>query len=155
MRYDKLIRHIRQQLAALEQEQQALETQRKVFWTELTPENEAEIMGKLEEIKLAVWEGRGKQKAYHEIWEYVVAPPMFKVVKLGKKSPRTSEPLCPKCSEAMDVTTTIDAAPQPGYVIISSYYTCQTCGHCDQEDVYLPKEIALQEYNLEQLMKGV
>jgi len=62
---------------------------------------------------------------------------------------------CPKCSKVMTVTTTIEAAPQPGHVTISSHYECQACGHQDRQQVCLPKEIALQEYNLEQLMKGI
>ena len=155
MRYDNLVRHIEQQLAALEQEQETLEKQRNSLRTKITSENEDDIMGKLEKIKLAIWESRGKQKAYHEIWEHIASPPIFKVVELDKSSSQTSEPLCPKCAGIMEITTTIDAAAQPGYVTISSHYTCQACGHYDQEQVCLPKEIALQEYNLEQLMKGL
>jgi len=155
MSYEYLIKHIKQRLTALQQEQNALEKQREQLCAKPDAGNEDEIKAKLEETTLAFWECRGKQKAYTEMWEQIIHPPLFKLAESGKSSPRKSEASCPKCSGSLAVTTTIDAAPQPGYIIISSYYACQACGHHNQEEVCLPKEIALQEYNLEQLMKGV
>lgn len=64
-------------------------------------------------------------------------------------------PICTKCAHHMHVTTTIEPASQPGYVIIKSIYDCPQCQHQLIEQVDLPKEIALLGYNLEELMKGV
>jgi hypothetical protein len=155
MRFKHLIEHIDHQLAALEQKQEHLEANRTALWAKLNPDNESEIKAKLEETKLAIWECQGMQKAYDDLLQYLTNPPIFQVVAPETGAPQTSEASCPKCSGTLAVTTTIEAAPQPGYVTISSHYECQTCGHYDQEQVCLPKEIALQEYNLEQLMKGV
>lgn len=63
---------------------------------------------------------------------------------------------CQNCSDGeMIVSTRIAPAPQPGHVAIVSEYTCQQCGYHNRDVVYLPKEIALKDYNLEELMGGV
>lgn len=64
-------------------------------------------------------------------------------------------PVCPKCSHPLSVDTTIEASSQPNYVAIVSLYVCRNCSYHKREQVDLPKEIALQEYNLEQLMQGI
>lgn len=64
-------------------------------------------------------------------------------------------PICPKCARPMNITTTIEPASQPGYIIVKSVYDCPHCQHQWTEQVDLPKEIALVGYNLEELMKGV
>lgn len=64
-------------------------------------------------------------------------------------------PVCPQCTHPLNVTTTIEPASQPGYIMVKSVYDCPQCQHQWSEQVDLPKEIALLGYNLEELMKGV
>ncbi len=155
MKYNNLIKHIKQRLAALEREQNALEKKRNQLQVKFSSENEGEITANIEEIKLAIWESQGMQKAYSEILEYLASPPIFRIVEPEKSNSQKSSALCPKCSGEMTATTTIEPAPQPGYVIIFTQYECHVCGHHKREQVCLPKEIALQEHNLGQLMEGV
>jgi hypothetical protein len=66
-----------------------------------------------------------------------------------------TRPICPKCANVVNVTTTIEPASQPGYIMVKSVYECPQCQQQWSEQVDLPKEIALLGYNLEELMKGV
>ncbi|MCP4396352.1 MAG: hypothetical protein GY801_03440 [bacterium] len=81
----------------------------------------------------------------------------FEGEKLFATRPET-EPtpinVCPQCAGTLEISTNLEPASQRGHVIVIMHYYCQICGYQDQDTLSLPKEIALQQQNLEAFMKG-
>ena len=170
MNYDDLIQYIQTRIEALKQRQTEMERTRDQLWQQHNAVNEKEIWTNFDKMSLDIWECRGMQKAYYEIWAYLAKDPsvaqtepkiMIKQETQPRESSSSQNPTketnvpCPKCSGNMIVTTSIEPAPKPGYITIVSHYECQACDYQESEQVDLPKEIALQKYNLSQLIKGV
>ena len=63
--------------------------------------------------------------------------------------------ICPLCAGALEIHTSLEPASQRGHVMIVTCYSCTSCDYQDLDKVSLPTEIALQQHNLEALMKGV
>lgn len=170
MKKDSLTRHIQMKLQTLQQRQKELEQTRILLCQQWNAANDREIWHKIHELSIKLWECRGMQKVYDELQDYlkpkVPTSSSESHVMVAQISQHTeSQPaqdtsqakttICPTCSNALTVTTCLDPAPQPGYITISTQYDCQHCGYHENDRVDLPKEIALQRYNLEQLLKGV
>lgn len=72
----------------------------------------------------------------------------------ASKSEQTATDVCPQCSGALETHTSVEPASQRGHVMIVTHSTCRSCDYHDQDVVSLPKEIALQHYNLQAFMNG-
>ena len=163
MKKDSLTRYIQIKLQTLHQRQKELEQTRILLCQQWNASNDREIWHKIHELSIKLWECRGMQKVYDELQDYLkpkVPTPSSESHVMVEQVPQQPESqpttnICPSCSNVFTVTTCLDPAPQPGYITISTQYDCQHCGYHESDRVDLPKEIALQRYNLEQLLKGV
>ncbi|GAK61367.1 hypothetical protein U27_01267 [Candidatus Vecturithrix granuli] len=166
MKKDSLTRHIQMKLQTLQQRQKELEQTRILLCQQWNVSNDREIWHKIHELSIKLWECRGMQKVYDELQDYLKqktpTPSSESHLTIEHVSEQPESELsqaktmsCPTCSTVLTVTTCLDPAPQPGYITISTQYDCQHCGYHENDRVDLPKEIALQRYNLEQLLKGV
>ncbi|MDY0096455.1 MAG: hypothetical protein RBT80_27475 [Candidatus Vecturithrix sp.] len=164
MKKDSLIRHIQLKLQTLHQRQKELEQTRILLCQQWNASNERDVWHKIHELSIKLWECRGMQKVYDELQDYLKPIASMESALIAEPNPEQTESspeqgsktiTCPTCSNILTVTTCLDPAPQPGYITISTQYDCQHCGYHENDRVDLPKEIALQRYNLEQLLKGV
>lgn len=166
MKKDSLTRHIQMKLQTLHQHQKELEQTRILLCQQWNASNDREIWHKIHELSIQLWECRGMQKVYDELQDYLRPKASTSsseshliiehVSEQTEPEPSQAKTMsCPTCSNVLTVTTCLDPAPQPGYITISTQYDCQHCGYHENDRVDLPKEIALQRYNLEQLLKGV
>lgn len=167
MKKDSLARYIQMKLQTLQQRQKELEQTRILLCQQWNASNDREVWHKIHELSAKLWECRGMQKVYDELQDYLkskTSAPSSESHFIVESTPEHTESpptqgsktiTCPTCSNILTVTTCLDPAPQPGYITISTQYDCQHCGYHENDRVDLPKEIALQRYNLEQLLKGV
>lgn len=154
MKKDSLLQHIQTRLTALQQCEKELQENRTRLYQQCTAANEGKLWPKISKISMRLWECRGMQRAYQELHDALSqkSPPIIAQISQPSQTPST---VCPQCSNILTITTDLDPAPQPGYITITTQYECPQCGYHENDRVNLPKEIALQRYNLENLMKGV